>query len=172
MNKYLVGLLLVSLLAACHKKAVPANNTDNIATDKLLFEQPQVAYVVISIKRTSCFGKCPAYEANIYSDGKVSYKGISNVEMKGNYVSTMNATVINSLIKKAYEIKYFDMAEVYPVDGERIADLPTAITSITCTGHSKKINDKYKAPDSLIKFEEQIDLEIYKLKYKTTDPQQ
>ncbi|HMG14680.1 MAG TPA: DUF6438 domain-containing protein [Saprospiraceae bacterium] len=171
MKRIWVALLLIGLSSACQKKTVPVNNVNSSGSSKLLFEQTPEPYIVISIKRTSCFGKCPAYEASIYSDGKVTYHGISNVEMRGIFVSSINTADINKILVKAFEIKYFDMADQYPVNGEKIADLPSAITSISCTGHKKKITNKYQGPESLKTFEEMIDLEIYKLKYKTTDAQ-
>lgn len=171
MNRIIYALFIITFVGACHKKSIPAGNDASNSNQKLLFEQPAVPVEVISIKRTACFGRCPAYTAKFFSDGKVSYKGDANVERRGNYTAMASTQLINSIIKKAMEIKYFDMADVYPVDGEKIADLPTTTTSVYCIGHSKKITNKYKAPDSLKTFEDFIDTELEKLKYTSTDPQ-
>lgn len=170
MQKLIGVFIIISLSVCCNKKNIPADSGKGITPAGFLFELRKDPYEVIYIKRTSCFGKCPAYEAMFLSDGKVFYKGKANVEKVGSFQSSIDPAKINVIIKKAFELKYFDMAEKYPESGEKLSDLPTTVTSVNCTGQSKTINNSYRAPDNLKKFEDLIDSELDKLKFVTVEP--
>ena len=41
-----------------------------------------IMFKKITLSRGSCYGTCPAYELEIYEDGKVKYEGHSFVKLK------------------------------------------------------------------------------------------
>lgn len=164
-------LFVLSLFfAGCCKKTGADAMSENTSKVDLLFETPAEPYVVVFIKRTPCFGKCPAYEARIFSDGKVKYTGHSNIERKGNWESRIELSELNKLVQKAFDIKYFLLEDQYPDPSVRITDVPTTFTSVTCKGQNKAISNKFEGPQKLIEFENEIDNVLNKLKFQSTDP--
>ncbi|HNA42349.1 MAG TPA: DUF6438 domain-containing protein, partial [Saprospiraceae bacterium] len=114
--------------------------------------------------------KCPAYEARIYSDGKVTYRGQSNVEMLGNWEAKIELKRLNDIVKKAFDIKYFLLEDQYPDPSVRITDVPTTFTGITCKGQKKNISNKFEGPEKLKVFEDEMDKVIASLKFTSVDP--
>ena len=44
----------------------------------------------LAMRRTPCYGKCPTYKLNIFSNGDIIYQGIRFVEKLGLYKSTID----------------------------------------------------------------------------------
>ena len=164
-------LMILSIAIGCTKKIQVKSDAAVLEVDNpLLFAETATPYVVVFIKRTSCFGTCPAYEAKMYSDGKVSYSGSSNVEKRGNFEAKIKKSEINKIVRKAFDIRYFLMEDQYPDPSIRVTDAPTTITSIVCTGQNKTIRNKLDAPAKLHDFETMIDSVFNKLHYTSIDP--
>lgn len=172
--KYLGLLLCFSLILSttgCNKK-LNSKDKGNVmeVNDDFLFDQTKEPYIVVFIKRTTCFGECPAYEAKIYSDGKVSYAGKAYVEKRGNYEAKIPLTKLNSIIQKAFQNKYFLLEDRYPDPSVQIADAPTTITSIVCKGQNKTISNKFNGPPELKEIENYIDEVLNSLQFTSIDP--
>lgn len=173
MRNLVLCLILISSIfynSCSTKMSNSVKNNDKPVKDELLFEEKHDPYVVVYIKRTSCFGNCPAYEAKIFSNGKVSYYGQSNVEKRGNFTSSVELDKINLLVKKAFDIQYFLLDDQYPDPSIHITDAPTTFTSIVCKGHNKSIANKFDGPLKLIDFEKEIDNLLNSITYTSIDP--
>lgn len=90
---------------------------ENTITDTLFF-----------ISRGHCFGRCPVYEALIYNNGIVIYKGIENVEKKGLHHSKLSQAQLDALLDSILQMDYFNLPDTFPTSNLRIADLPTTYT--------------------------------------------
>ncbi len=168
---YLCFCLLLIPSMACNKKLKNQIKPEVMeVSDELLFDQSQVPYVVVAIKRTTCFGECPAYEAKFYSDGSVSYVGKAFVQKRGNHKASASLNQINSIVKKAYDIKYFLMEDQYPDPTVQIMDAPSTITSIVCRGQNKTISTKLGEPDKLKDLQNAIDDLLNSLTFVSVDP--
>jgi hypothetical protein len=118
-----------------------------------------------SIKRTACYGKCPIYRLTILDNGQVIYEGKQFVEKIGTYAGLLNGEDLETILKRAKEISYFELEDAYDVP---IADFPTCVTSVTNNAKTKRVMNKQGAPASLKKFETYLDsllegLELKKL---------
>ncbi|MDX1943131.1 MAG: DUF6438 domain-containing protein [Saprospiraceae bacterium] len=164
----IVVCAIVLLLSACNKKAATLLLPPTSAVidpskieeaDSLAHEQYRIAdslaqpHLVIALKRTSCYGKCPVFEANVFSDGKAIYKGMNHVEMIGIYEALADTSWRSKILEKALSIQYLILADSYPIDGQAIANLPTTSTAIFINGKSKSIQNNFDAPKALIEFE-------------------
>lgn len=110
--------------------------------------------VVITLKRTACFGTCPVYKLTVSGDGKVVYEGTSFVNVTGIQNSQISQEQIKELIDAFYAINYFALEDKYDAS---ITDMPTTITSITIDGKTKKVVNYYDAPKKLVELENKID---------------
>ena len=137
MNKLFLILLGISLSCGLTKKA----NTSEIE-------------LIISLQRTACFGTCPIYKIEIFSDGSGIYTGTRFVENIGATKFSLSKTQLNLILTRAETIGFTNMKEEYSAP---ISDLPTTFIQIK----DKKIKDYTGAPKTLKSLENLID-KVYK----------
>lgn len=115
--------------------------------------------IVITIERTSCFGDCPVYSAQIHADGTVVYVGKRNVKEIGERRFKIPQERIQELIKEFQRVNYFSLKDKYETDenGMSVTDMPTTTTSICVDGKKKTVVNYYFAPKELDALEDKID---------------
>ena len=106
--------------------------------------------LIISLQRTACFGTCPIYKIEIFSNGNGVYTGKRFVENIGVTKFSLSETQLNLILKKAEAIGFTSMKKEY---SEPISDLPTTFIQIK----DKKIKDYTGAPKTLKNLENLID---------------
>ena len=106
--------------------------------------------LIISLQRTACFGTCPIYKIEIFSDGSGIYTGTRFVENIGAAKFNLSETQMNLILTQAEAIGFANMKEEY---SELISDLPTTFIQIK----DKKIRDYTGAPKTLKNLENLID---------------
>jgi hypothetical protein len=109
--------------------------------------------LIITLQRTACFGTCPIYKIEIYSDGSGTYTGTRFVENIGITEFNLSETNLNLILSQAEAIGFSNMKDEY---SEPISDLPTTFIQIK----NKKIKDYVGAPKTLKNLEKLID-QIY-----------
>ena len=80
--------------------------------------------LIISLERTACYGTCPIYKMEVFSDGSAFYHGERFVEKEGNYEFTVSKETMDYILKKADEISFFQMEDKYTAN---VSDLPKTI---------------------------------------------
>ena len=111
--------------------------------------------LIISLQRTACFGTCPIYKIEIYTDGSGIYTGTRFVENIGVIEFSLSENQINLILTQAEAIGFKNMKEEY---SESISDLPTTFIQIK----DKKIRDYVGAPSELRELENLIDKICFK----------
>jgi hypothetical protein len=118
----------------------------------------------ISLERTSCFGTCPVYTVSVSSSCKVAFQGRSHVRLVGAATGQIPARRVDSLLVELEKAGYFRFAGRYaasePACGRYVTDLPTAITTVSLRGRTKRIEHDHgcgAAPDALAALERRID---------------
>ena len=111
---------------------------------------PSEIELIISLQRTACFGTCPIYKIEIFSDGSSIYTGTRFVENIGVTKFSLSETQLNLILTQADTIGFRNMKEEY---SEPISDLPTTFIQIK----DKKIRDYTGAPKTLKNLENLID---------------
>ena len=106
--------------------------------------------LIITLQRTACFGTCPIYKIEIYSDGSGTYTGTRFVENIGITKFNLSETNLNLILSQAEAIGFSNMKDKY---SEPISDLPTTFIQIK----NKKIKDYVGAPKTLKNLEKLID---------------
>lgn len=167
------------LFASCNRKATkvvvaPANTsttpTQEVPTDVPVKADPSKVYVMYHIERTPCYGNCPVFEADIYSDRNVVYKGMRGVDKIGIYNAKISPEGLRQIQENLEQVKYFEFAERYPIDEKnKIEDLPSTITSVNNGKISRKIVNNYDSPANLQWFEHQLETVIMQLDLTKAD---
>jgi len=142
----LLIFLVIPILNACKAKQHTSEGQNT--------EQATSETIVISFERTACFGQCPTFLANFYSDGKVQYHGIDNVENKGHFKGNITSSELEGIYQVALDIGFFSMKDKYDA---QITDVPSQIYFIGMHGDKKKVFSRYNAPPELKKLGEHID---------------
>lgn len=118
----------------------------------------------VRLQRTACFGRCPIYTLSIYKGGTVIYKGEKWVEKEGLYKSFVDQNVLKQIQKKANEIDFQSLDEVY--DNINVTDLPSTIIVLKNEEGFKTVANRYGAPEKLDDFEGYIDKMVENLDWK------
>lgn len=170
----MLSLPVLGLLAAgCSRKPAAARENppgkDSVAVDSTL-PKPGVLTaqdslllprteprLLASLKRTACYGRCPVYEVQFYSNGQAIYLGEMNVPLQGIYLAYVPDSTIRKILEKAYSIDYYSLSDFYPENGEPIADLPQSIIYLNDGRQEKTIVNNHLAPVGLLSFERFLD---------------
>ncbi len=114
--------------------------------------------LIIRLKRTVCFGKCPAYMLTIKADGKVSFFGQDHTKVKGQAEGEISEEKLKQLIEEFKKVKFFDLEDNY-LTGNCDTDSPTVHTTLFINGKTKKIEHNLgcKEPKELTELENKID---------------
>ncbi len=151
------ALALVLWSIACASRNPSSGSTGGMAVDS-------VPAPVITLERTACFGGCPVYRLAVTSDGVVSYEGEAQVRQLGKASSRIPPEKVQALLSELERAGYFSFASRYaaaePVCGRYAADSPSAITSISFQGRTKRVEHDYgcgAAPGALVVLERRID---------------
>jgi hypothetical protein len=122
-----------------------------------LYEPTDIQNVVITLKRSACFGICPTYNLTIYGNGTVIYEGTTNVNMTGIQISNITEDNLRLLISEFKKIDYFSLNET-EIAGHVVYDAPMFTTSLTINGKIKTIKHYETAvPKQLTDLENKID---------------
>ncbi|MDQ3047814.1 MAG: DUF6438 domain-containing protein [Bacteroidota bacterium] len=142
--KLLISSILLLLVAPCNssKKANATAVTDN-------------SKVIITYKRTPCFGRCPVYSMNINAATKmISYTGEANTTKTGTYTKAISDEELNTLVSAFEKSGFFQMNDEYL---GTITDFPSKYISFSDGARSKLIRDRSGAPSELEALEKQLE---------------
>lgn len=111
--KYILLISLTTFTLSC-KKHIPMKEKETEVT--------QISKL-ISLSKSSCFGKCPVYKLTIYNDGLAILESKVNMEKLGVFHMKLNEDQLSRLNKK---IKNIDWNNSKPFYMKNIPDLPTS----------------------------------------------
>jgi hypothetical protein len=120
------------------------------------------AELVAAIRRTGCFGRCPAYSVAVYRDGVIEYRGESNVRTRRVVIGQLSADQLGALEAHFIEAKFVAFSKSYlELD---CTDLPTVYTWYRPVGRSTNSVAHYlgdrSAPKELFMLEEAFDIAV------------
>jgi len=119
------------------------------------FPPPDLGKVEIQLRRTACYGSCPAYTVRLSGDGRVEYRGDRYVSILGVRNYRVDPSAVTGLAKKFYEKGFFSFCASYRV---RTTDQPTVETAIHFGDVTKTVSVYGgKAPEGLEELQEQIE---------------
>lgn len=140
MKKNILGLIvLVALMfsACAQQKKTTASKVVNTKKEN------NNSITFLAMERTPCFGSCPAYRLELYSDGLVKFKSWSGTEHEGEYEKKFDAAKIKALYRKFEAHRVDTCAEVYE---NVIPDLPGLNFYFTYDGKEKQVMNAYFGP--------------------------
>ena len=123
MNIKLNAVLLVGLvLSACTSTIVdPPNDAASV-----------------TLRRTVCFGACPAYTVTLHTDGSASFDGDRFVSVVGHRDYRVDPAAVRGLVAEFKAAHFFELKDEYRGN---VTDLPTVRLTITIGDKTKTIID-------------------------------
>ncbi len=126
--RYLLWVLAFSLaLPACAQRKQPRK----AKPAKAVAATPQAKEPVLVYQRTPCNGRCPAYTATIFADGRVEYDGQRFVPLLGKHTLSLPPATVAALLAEAKRIKFSTLADRY---AGNTSDLPASIITVHPAG--------------------------------------
>ena len=109
--------------------------------------------ILLSMKKSSCYGPCPVYEMKIYTNGFATLTAVEYLDLKGEFYTKLPGSKVKALVSKFKEVGFFEMEGQYT---SIIKDLPTTWIYFSNEGRQKRIKDYYGAPESLKDLEKEL----------------
>jgi len=107
--------------------------------------------VLITLERGSCFGTCPVYRLTVDGAGKVRFEGTAHVTVVGLDSAVISQSEVQRLLVEFDRAGFAQLADQYtagqPSCPSYAPDSPTAITSLTQSGTTKRIEHDYGCAD-------------------------
>lgn len=110
------------------------------------------AKLVAAFKRTSCFGRCPAYSLELYDDGTATWNGLLYTSPIGKKTAKAPANALAKLEEQATAGRFFSMNDRYPKDD--IVDAPSTVIYLNMNGQAHQVVSILGAPDGFKKLEQ------------------
>lgn len=119
--------LAVMLVAVVGCKTTP----DAAPEPETVTEQPVKAAngpeLLLSLKRTPCFGRCPAYTVELFGDGRVRFMGDSNTRERGQHEGTVSAEDMTKIADRFAASDFAKWKSDYM--NHQVTDMPGAVVT-------------------------------------------
>jgi hypothetical protein len=101
-------------------------------------------HLLFSIEKGPCFGTCPEYKIEVYSNGEARLKGIRNVEHIGEFKTQLPAEFIQEITNsiKALDVAALDSNYV----NKYLTDFPATDLEFEINGVKKRIHIFHESP--------------------------
>ncbi len=141
-----LGLLLaLPLLVAC--AAGPA--------------QQQVALPLLHFQKTPCLGRCPSYEATVYTNGQIRYKGYEHTALSDTATMVFGKADLDALKTELEALQAMPLQDAYLTQW---SDMPSTYTTFYQNGkETKRVKHQEGGPEALLQFQEKLHQKLMQL---------
>ena len=169
MKKFLPAflvLLLLIVISACaaqkkttSKKSSNSTTTRSTTTSGNAYNSNSTGLSYVQMWRTPCFGRCPNYKLELYSDGTLRYTGYMFTEDTGIYEKNIGAAAAQGIFKPYNGPRIDTLSSEYQ---SLVQDLP-GITYVFKSGNViKQVRNAHFGPVYLRELANEMDVYIKK----------
>lgn len=108
----------------------------------------------VRMERTNCFGTCPNYVVEIYSNGLVRYSGMRFADPTGVYEKNIGKANTAKILKR---FDYYRADTCKDTYDNMIADVPGILYNLKYKGKDKKIYNAHFGPGFLTTLAGEVD---------------
>ncbi|MFT3840907.1 MAG: DUF6438 domain-containing protein [Myxococcaceae bacterium] len=124
------ALLALLLVGCAHSTPAPAPSSP-----------PPTPSLLASLERTPCFGVCPVYKVEVFTDGRVHWQGFRNVGQQGAAEAQLTDAQLAQVRDAFAGAKYFELEGNFAC--RETTDMPSAKTFYSDGTRSKSIDHYY-----------------------------
>ncbi len=157
-------ILFFLLFFSCNRQSAPSEKpplasppADTLSAVDSLFLPSTEPRLLASLKRTPCYGRCPVYEIQFFSNGETVFNGERNLKRLGIFLARVPESTLRQILEQAEQADFFELRDEYPESGPAIPDLPETITFVNNGKKQKTVINYYDAPLPLLRFERFLD---------------
>jgi hypothetical protein len=136
-----IAFVAIVLLSACSCKTTQTAPREKVSS-------------LITFQKTACFGQCPVYTLEIFTDGNITFNGKKNIDKIGTYKKTISQAEVEGLISAFLNADFFNLNKEYTA---KKTDLPTTLISFAYQGRMHWVKDYADAPQVLKNLEKMIE---------------
>ena len=134
MHRKLNAILVASIIA------LQMGCADSIR--RLSLEVVRSHDLVLTMKRTECYGTCPVYEVSIDDAGNVTFNGIKHTNTIGKAAGKISSGDIDQLVSALNAASFYKLSQNYDQNTcpEFATDMSTVVISLRLNGLIKTVN--------------------------------
>lgn len=106
-------------------------------------------------EKTACFGNCPIYVMQFYSNGIVKLDGKQFMDKLGLFELKIDKKEVQTIKD---ELEAMDFCQLESLYGSNAMDFPSTFLRYSCDGEIKTVEAVTDFPEALLKFIQKIDL--------------
>lgn len=133
---------------------------DAITLDTVVAFAPDTisqTHLLATLEKTYCYGQCPEYKLEIYSNGQLVYRGLGKSPLLGDYVAVVDSATVRTVTRLAEAADYFRLAPYYPTQGTIINELPVTVTSVDLIYKQHRVTNAHGSPTALHRLERYLE---------------
>jgi hypothetical protein len=119
--------------------------------------------LLYELETTSCYGTCPVYKMQIYTDGYVKLEGKEHLDLIGQFESSLSNEELDNLKEEFVKVSFFDLKNSYT---SNFSDLQTKYITWYKDGQSKQIMAYDNIPKDLKALIKQLENLVKALDWK------
>lgn len=151
MRAHVVVMLL--LTAAC--KTTPDKPVEPEPVTQPVTAAPDAPALLLSLKRTPCFGRCPVYTVELYADGRLHFEGDANTRERGAHEGKLTPEQVAAVTARVEASDFATWKTSY--ETHTVTDLPGAV--LTWKGKTiRHYHGDESAPTDLMALETDLDV--------------
>lgn len=122
--------------------------------------------ILFKLETTACYGTCPVYTLEIFSDGETKLTGKQHIDKIGAYKAYLNEERLNSIIESFNQASFFEFKDSYR---SLYKDLPTKYISYNKDDKTKTVMAYDNIPKELTKLIEILEKLVEELEWEKAD---
>jgi hypothetical protein len=111
----------------------------------------------ITLRRSVCFGACPAYTVTLHTDGSASFDGDRFVAVMGHRDYRVDPAAVQKLVARFKAARFFELKDAYRAN---VTDLPTVRLTLTIGDTTKTVVDYAGEMVGMPKAVRELELEV------------
>lgn len=148
-------VLAVTLVALVSCKTTSEKTPDAQTVTEQPVKETKGPELLLSLKRTPCFGRCPVYTVELFTDGRVHFVGDSNTKERGEREGTLSAEQMSKIAERFAASDFAKWKADYM--NHQVTDMPGAV--VTWKGKTiRHYHGDESAPPELMTLETDLDV--------------
>ncbi|MFZ1989916.1 MAG: DUF6438 domain-containing protein [Alphaproteobacteria bacterium] len=111
----------------------------------------------VTLRRTVCFGACPAYTVTLHTDGSATFDGDRFVAVMGHRDYRVDPAAVRRLVADFKAAHFFELKDEYRGN---VTDLPTVRLTLTIGDNTKTVIDYAGEMAGMPKAVRKLELEV------------
>lgn len=122
------------------------------------------------MEKTPCYGTCPIYQVEVFSNGRVRLKGKRFLDWIGSYETILSQDTLLWLFEYLKKADLFQYQDRY--DNQGVTDVPSTIITYVADGKKKTIFMRFDVPEALRELDSQLHHFFMRQSYKKVEEKQ